>query len=217
MTEQVFVFGAHYMEDFVKLPGVSKNQKDIEHLKYGCGSHGAFMKRKDAETNENYKQLIPYAIVRRGDKILAYQRSKKSGEVRLHDKWSIGIGGHINPVDNQLELGIVTLISMALQRELEEELNWGEDFDSTVHNITEYGVVYHESDAVSKVHIGYVLMIDMPADSKYPIPIEDTIAKSLWLSVEDALKLPGLETWSKLILETLVPEKKALQNETSKG
>ena len=59
-----------------------------------------FIPRPDAENDPGYKQIIPYVVLRRGDKIFMTRRLKKGGEARLHGLMSIGVGGHINPVDD---------------------------------------------------------------------------------------------------------------------
>ena len=63
-----------------------------------------FMPRDEAEQRPDYKQIIPYVILRRGDEVFVTRRLSKGGEARLHGKISIGIGGHINPVDKHGEL-----------------------------------------------------------------------------------------------------------------
>lgn len=44
------------------------------------------------------------------------------GEARLHDKGSIGIGGHINPVDRQSGHDDVSTYLAGVEREIREEL-----------------------------------------------------------------------------------------------
>lgn len=62
-----------------------------------------FVRRDWCETDERFVQLLPYFFFwkRVGDEthIFVYQRGKDSGEGRLAMKCSIGVGGHINPVD----------------------------------------------------------------------------------------------------------------------
>src|SRR5437868_5901294 len=60
-----------------------------------------FMNRSEAEINPEFKQLIPYCILKaEDDTIFVYRRTKKSGEQRLHLNWSLGVGGHLNDKDN---------------------------------------------------------------------------------------------------------------------
>ena len=62
-------------------------------------SRGFFVERRHAETDSSLKQLIPYCVLLRGDEIFLMRRKPKGGESRLFNLHSIGVGGHINPVD----------------------------------------------------------------------------------------------------------------------
>ena len=59
----------------------------------------SFLPRPEAEQDPGYRQIIPYVLLCRGEKVFATRRLNKGGEARLHGKVSVGIGGHINPVD----------------------------------------------------------------------------------------------------------------------
>jgi predicted NUDIX family phosphoesterase len=61
--------------------------------------HGFYVERARAEREPAWKQVIPYAVVVRGSEVLLMKRLRKGGEGRLFDKLSIGVGGHLNPVD----------------------------------------------------------------------------------------------------------------------
>ena len=68
-----------------------------------------FIDRGAAEEDPSFKQLIPYCLFKHGDRYLHYVRGKSGGESRLHAKGSVGIGGHINPVDTREDhLGMAT-------------------------------------------------------------------------------------------------------------
>jgi len=82
-------------------------------------AHGVFKRRGDVEQDPSIKQIIPYLMVRHGGRIFVFQRSAAGGEARLHGKYSIGVGGHINRSDVE---GDVDLLEAGLRRELEEEL-----------------------------------------------------------------------------------------------
>ena len=60
-----------------------------------------FLDRAAAEDDPCHKQLIPYCIFRHRDRILHYTRGKSGGESRLHALGSVGIGGHVNPIDTE--------------------------------------------------------------------------------------------------------------------
>jgi len=66
------------------------------------GGQTRFLPRSQAEENPEFKQIIPYVLIRKGGRWLHYIRGKGSGEKRLVAKGSIGVGGHINPEDQSL-------------------------------------------------------------------------------------------------------------------
>src|SRR5579863_1923036 len=65
-------------------------------------SNVLYLNRSEAEQDRRYKQLIPYALIIHGDRILRYRRGKGGQETRLHGLYSVGIGGHISEEDNGL-------------------------------------------------------------------------------------------------------------------
>ena len=81
-----------------------------------------FMPRSQAETNPAFKQIIPYALLVHGGRVLHYVRGKKAGEQRLVAKGSIGIGGHMNDGDEGLFSMDDAAYEAAVQREVGEEL-----------------------------------------------------------------------------------------------
>jgi predicted NUDIX family phosphoesterase len=76
-------------------------QPDAERHLHAMLAPGAnhFMERPAAENDPTHKQLIPYAVFHHAGRYLTYTRGGSSGEKRLVAKRSIGIGGHINPID----------------------------------------------------------------------------------------------------------------------
>src|SRR3990167_10477647 len=58
-----------------------------------------FMKRGDAEENPNWKQIIPYMFFENDNKIFLMQRKGDHTDSRLANKYSLGVGGHINKED----------------------------------------------------------------------------------------------------------------------
>lgn len=60
-----------------------------------------FHYRDDLKTNPHFRQPILYITLTDSDYgIFVYQRTKKGGEGRLMGNLSIGLGGHVNPVDS---------------------------------------------------------------------------------------------------------------------
>ncbi len=64
--------------------------------------HGFYVERERAERTPEWKQVIPYSVVLCDGKVFLLRRTKGGGEARLFDKLSIGVGGHINPIDSTL-------------------------------------------------------------------------------------------------------------------
>lgn len=55
--------------------------------------------RPVAETDPVYKQLIPYVLLQTADGLHTGCYRRRGSEKRLHDFWSVGIGGHVNRRD----------------------------------------------------------------------------------------------------------------------
>jgi predicted NUDIX family phosphoesterase len=57
------------------------------------------MRRREAEQDTSVIQLVSVFIVRHQARILTYKRTKRLPEERLHNYYSLGFGGHLNPND----------------------------------------------------------------------------------------------------------------------
>ena len=150
-----------------------------------------FIDRAAAEDDPTHKQLIPYCIFRCGDRILHYTRGKAGGESRLHAKISVGVGGHVNPVDMDGGKTGADAYHAAVTREIEEELNLPEKH---THRII--ALLNDESNSVGQVHLGIVHLIDLESDAV--TSREDAL---LDLTFTPLAELNGplferLETWS---------------------
>ena len=155
-----------------------------------------FMDRGAAEEDPSHKQLIPYCIFRvkdaAGTRYLHYTRGKSGGESRLHAQVSIGIGGHINPVDQREDhLGMETYMA-GVEREIDEELNI-----QGKHSNKIVAILNDDSNSVGEVHLGVVHMIDLESDDV--AANEDAIANLAFTTLEE---LRGdlykrLETWTR--------------------
>jgi predicted NUDIX family phosphoesterase len=160
--------------------------------------HGFFVERTRAEQEPAWKQIIPYTALVRGDEVFLVRRLKKGGEARLHDKLSIGIGGHVNPVDLPSE-GPRNPIAAATRRELEEELN----IEGT-WSLKPLGVLNDETNPVGAVHVGYVQVAHLTGDASVR---EVDQLKGDWISFEELARLAesdaNFETWSSLLLPHL--------------
>ena len=157
-----------------------------------------FMDRAAAEDDPSHKQLIPYCIFRCGDQILHYTRGKAGGESRLHAKISVGVGGHINPIDTGEGRTGPAAYHAAVAREIAEELEIGDPI--TLHIIA---LLNDESNPVGQVHLGIVHLIEL--DSTAVISREDALSDLAFSPLAD---LNGewfdrLETWSQICIRHL--------------
>lgn len=170
--------------------------------------HGYFVEREHAEHDPALQQVIPYTLVVRDGEVFLLTRSKRGGEARLHDKLSIGVGGHINPVDlpspAELEANPAwsrrNPVPKATRREVTEE-------ELRVEGSTElhvFGVLNDDSNPVGAVHVGLVqtLVVDGPVEVR-----ETDQLHGRFVPVDELRKMLGaganFETWSALLIERI--------------
>jgi predicted NUDIX family phosphoesterase len=125
-------------------------------LKY-VNKKGFFLERELAEKDFNYLQIIPYILVYNKDSLFLYKRLKKGNEERLHDKFSAGIGGHVDYVTNTIsnKETVIYNANKELFEELDIELNT--DYLDIKHTDK---IIYDDSNEVGKVHIGLLMTCD---------------------------------------------------------
>ena len=203
MKEQVLVIDKEAMECLKGLPGLSTNTKDREIFVQDVLTTAQFIDRDIAEESPELKQVIPYTIIKCDGKILVYKRTSKGGEERLHEKYSIGIGGHINPIDSVADGNIISTVWRAASREIDEELSFSEELNIEDIGVGIVGLLYDPSDSVGEVHFGYVLSVNLKDVNKLPVPADASTSELAWMTVEEAKKLENLENWSKIILEKM--------------
>jgi len=166
-----------------------------------------FMPRSQVEENPAYKQLIPYVLMSYQDKYLSYIRGRRAGEARLVGNRSIGIGGHINPVDNEIPLfdtDFSELYRAAVEREVAEEVSV-----ETSHTDRIVALLNDESNEVGSVHLGIVhhWVLDAPNVSKR----EQMITQMTFMTPAELQEVRDtLETWSGLCLTRLAEMTKNL-------
>ena len=157
-----------------------------------------FMERAAAEDDPSHKQLIPYCIFRSGDRILHYTRGKSGGESRLHAKISVGVGGHVNPIDMGDGRTGPDAYHAAVTREIEEELDLPEEH---AHRII--ALLNDESNLVGQVHLGIVHLVELKSETV--ASREDALTDLGFSSLEDLNgdSFGRLETWSQFCIRHL--------------
>ena len=158
-----------------------------------------FMRRSEAETNPNYKQIIPYVVMTHGGKYLNYVRGQRAGEKRLVGNRSIGIGGHINPGDNLplFTADFYDTYVTAVEREVAEEV-----VVDTRHSDRVVALLNDDSNAVGQVHLGLVhcWTLDAPNVTRR----EQMITQLSFMTPGELRAVrDSMETWSQLCLDGL--------------
>jgi predicted NUDIX family phosphoesterase len=193
MTERVLVLPRGKVPGGTDFHGLrDAGPTGLDDLRTAVSAHGAYLARPHAEDDPTHKQLIPYVVVRDDHRVFLMHRTDAGGDARLHGKASIGVGGHLNPVDE----GDDALLA-GLRREWDEELvaDWEPDFELV-------GFLNDDTNPVGAVHIGVVFTVE---------------ARGRAVGVREREKLVGsfaergelvdawerLETWSQLVAEAL--------------
>ncbi|MDT8300411.1 MAG: hypothetical protein RQ760_02940 [Sedimentisphaerales bacterium] len=158
------------------------------------------MPRPQAEKDPSYKQLIPYVIMSCDGKYLTYVRGRRAGETRLVGNRSIGIGGHINPIDNEIPLfdtDYRELYNNAVEREVAEEVTI-----EAGHKDSIVALLNDDTTEVGSVHLGVVhhWVLDSPTVTKR----EQMITKMEFMTPAELHDVrDSMETWSQFSLDYL--------------
>jgi predicted NUDIX family phosphoesterase len=179
----------------------------VDRLTGAISRDGTFMERSMAEDDSSCKQIIPYAIVRHIDSIFLLHRKQTQSEPRLHDKFSIGVGGHINPVE--IPIGS-DWVHEGLTREINEELDIEPGYFPHL-----VGVINDDTTEVGKVHLGVLFEI---FSASLNVKVRETHKmEGDWTSPEGLAGYYGqLETWSQIVYDShlCVPMLRALRSGT---
>lgn len=186
----------------------TKSRGDFKNL---VNIHGSFLDRNIAETDPNFLQIIPYILVEDVSRIFRYQRLKSGSESRLHNKYSVGLGGHVNQSDQNLDTAnsffipaktIHNAIVNCAYRELQEELNIDMKKGTLGELNTGKFLIYDDSNDVGKVHLG-VLYIFQIHDYTYSPSVRETTKIAGEMIKRSNLQLDTLnyENWSRIALE----------------
>lgn len=148
---------------------------------------GRFIERPSAEVDRSLKQIIPYLVLRDGERLFLMRRTRAGADARLHERYSIGIGGHLNPGDGGLAGG--------LRRE------WNEEIEAAfVPELRLVGLLNDDTTEVGSVHLGAVYAADAAGR---PVAIRETekLNGSFATHAEIAAVVDRMETWSALVFE----------------
>ena len=158
--------------------------------------HGLFRKRSELEEDPSFKQVIPYAIISNKESFCLFKRTSKQTEKRLHNKFSLGVGGHMNP-SNSKESKEQYLIN-ELKRELFEEVKLLNG--CLIEDIEFIGFINDDTISVGSVHIG--LLYNIHVSNKNVVINETDKMTADWIDKPDLAEFyEGMETWAKIIFD----------------
>ena len=148
-----------------------------------------FIDRAVAEVSPQYKQIIPYVIIRSGEDYFVLERTARQTEARLHHKVSLGIGGHINPGHTLLD---------GLEKELGEEVEIDTDF-----KLDFKGILNDDSTEVGTVHLGAVYVLEAATRDVRVRETEKMTGQWMARAALAALR-ERMETWSQVVYDELI-------------
>lgn len=151
---------------------------------------GRFVRRGGAEHDPSHKQVIPYLVLRDGEDLFLMRRTRAGGDARLHELWSIGVGGHLNPGDADVGGGLRREWREEVEAEFEPDFRW-------------VGLLNDDESDVGAVHVGLVYEADAAGR---PVAIRETDKLSGSFRPPAAARAvePSMETWSQLVLAQLI-------------
>lgn len=170
--------------------------------------------RAVCETDFTRLQPLPYITIfnKTSNKFFTYLRGKGGDEGRLHDKLSIGLGGHIEENVKEDELSLNQVIYNNIINELKEEANItlnaeeSTELYKTIQN-KEYKLIYTTFDKVEQVHLCLWFCIELEEDRLNQFE-EGTILEPRWFTFEEFEQMISetgteLEYWTQICYQML--------------
>lgn len=191
------------------------SEKDYQNLRIGRNLpiiHPFFLPvqlldRPACETDFDHLQIIPYVAIRTRTQgmtlIASYQRGKGGAEGRLHDKYSIGFGGHVDSLPPAGE-SLSHHLANECARELQEELGLEVRHERMHRLVSNCCYLYIQDAEQDKVHLGLLLVLDVSESTVLKSLEEDQISNLAWTNVQDLREQAAagrLENWSRIMVE----------------
>lgn len=163
------------------------------------------MDRSICETDNNFLQLLPYVVIKRVvngvNEYASYQRGKGGTEDRLHAKYSIGFGGHVDSAVPR-NTSLVTHLANECLREVMEEIGLEIDVKEIEARIWAAQFICINTTPVDDVHLGVVVFLDALETTELKSKEVDQICELKWRTKEELqvlLDLNMMENWTKLL------------------
>ena len=211
-SEDVLVFLSSWLDQQgYRFQGITKRWKRI-YEKLVSGSIISYMDRLEAESNDNYKQILTYIMITRKNKVLAYKRGTYNQAASfLRGRNCIGFGGHVTAIDADLfgsdDLGIHN----CAVREASEELILPDQDKARIfgrEGLQIVGLLNDDSSAVGRRHFAFVLRYEVSDDPIWDTPQrgEKSITKLRWIDLDlPSFDMTSFEYWSQLCIQEYYP------------
>lgn len=156
-----------------------------------------FINRDLAENNNKFKQVICYIVLRYKDSLFCYLRGKSSMEKRLLGLHSVGLGGHVEPIDKVTSTLGFDVYRAAALREVTEEVSI-----QSPHIEHVLALINDDSNEVGRFHIGILHVWELSDPNVYIREIE--IDKADFLTFKKLKEIyNSLESWSQISIDVI--------------
>ena len=214
------------------LAGIEKNVYELPSGEFQHLDFSGYV-RPECEKNYNFIQMIPYIILRDIDRVtgavkyLTYKRGKKGAENKLHDKFSVGVGGHIavnHYVDPSLKSDHVyiqhyavpaKIVVSELVKEIQEETGFNMidqfTFEELDHIVMKASPFYLDEgpESVNSYHFALPIAINVHGFADAFISNEPGVIEKLSWKTPEELKVladeGALEAWTDIVLKNFIP------------
>lgn len=158
---------------------------------------GIFEHRNLLEEDPSHKQIIPYAVICCGDEVFLFHRTQKQTESRLHNLYSLGVGGHMNPYGDNID---IAYMHHELEREMKEEVLIHDGCH--IESVLPIGFINDDTNDVGRVHLGVLYHITLNNKS-IEINEKDKMT-GRWLKKSELMDYYNqMESWSKIYINLL--------------
>lgn len=186
-TDKVWQILDYKENDVIKVMDMSVMDKLL--------TYSLFEHRNLLEDDPMHKQIIPYAVICCGDEVYLFHRTKKQTEKRLHNLFSLGVGGHMNPWGDKID---VAYVRHELERELNEEVLVHSD--CKIESVVPVGFINDDTNEVGKVHLGVLYHINL-CNKSIEINEKDKMTGK-WIKKSDLKDYYSqMESWSKIYVD----------------
>jgi predicted NUDIX family phosphoesterase len=188
-NERILVIPSHVIVPRLTSHRFLETTISYDELLNMINQHHQLVDRAPAETDNSLKQIIPYAIIRFSDQVYLVKRTRRQAEARLHDLYSIGLGGHISEsIDESSDV-----IRAALARELDEEM-----VIAGPSQVKYVGIINDDTTDVGKVHLG--ILHEVVLEGEYCRIREKENMTGNWCAIPSlAGYYDTMESWSQIV------------------